>query len=107
MNKKFTQRNSKQNDEFSSFFRGILDVAVPAVIIIIIVILLITFFKSPEFALAAGMLGDPFRTTRKMKVPPHSRVGRRERNFLGFVKLCWFISLALIALAVLAKGFGG
>lgn len=49
------------------------------------------------------MLGDPFRTTRKMKVPYHSRVGHRERRFLGFAKFSIGVGIALLLLYFLTS----
>lgn len=61
--------------------------------VILIVAALIAFlnalgddFSPYPIILSMGMLGDPFRTTRKMKVPFKSRVGHRERSFIKFAK---------------------
>lgn len=44
-----------------------------------------------------GMLRDPFRTTRKMKVPFHSRKGHAERNSETlFRAIMWFVALVLL-----------
>jgi hypothetical protein len=52
--------------------------------------------------LVSGMLGNPFRTTRRMKVPFHSRVGHRERAYLGFAKLVFGLCIGLLVLFVVA-----
>jgi len=49
------------------------------------------------------MLGDPFKTTRKMKVPMHSRIGHRERVFLKFVKVMYFVCLTMLIILFIAQ----
>lgn len=53
--------------------------------------LIIAVLLSPNFApigaLGMGVLGDPFKTTRKMKVPFHARKGHRERTFTTFAQI--------------------
>lgn len=90
--------NKSRTDDFLAFFGGILKF----VFLVIIALLIIAALRSPHFepavVLAMGMLGDPWRTTRKMKVPYHSRKGHRERKFDAFAT---FI-LVLVALGLLA-----
>lgn len=45
---------------------------------------------------------DPFKTTRKMKVPMHSRMGHRERAYIMFAKICFWLSVIGVFLALLA-----
>lgn len=42
-----------------------------------------------------AMLGDPFRTTRKMKVPPHLRKGHGERNSETFFTLVIILTIGV------------
>lgn len=57
----------------------------------------------PMAPMLLGMLGNPFQTTRKMKVPPHSRVGHRERAFIKFMKFVYWLCLGLLALVVIVR----
>jgi heme/copper-type cytochrome/quinol oxidase subunit 4 len=56
-------------------------------LIVGIIMLIIAVLTSPNFSLpvgvllGSGMLGDPFKTTRELHIPMHSRKGRRERVF--------------------------
>lgn len=44
------------------------------------------------------MLQDPFKTTRKVKVPMHSRVGHREHAFRTFAKFVLTVCAILLLL---------
>jgi uncharacterized integral membrane protein len=83
------------------------------ILLVVFAILLIAFLRSisVDFAppltalpLAMGMLGDPFRTTRRMKVPFRSRVGHRERAFTTFCKICVGVGIVLLLLYFLVAG---
>jgi len=69
------------------------------------IVMLIAFLRAQEFVPFAlmGMLGDPFRTTRKMRVPFKNRVGHRERNFIIFAKLTYVLCIGLLVVLVIVQ----
>lgn len=105
---KFGKRSSYQ--ESGSTYK-IIETVFGFILLIAFVVLLIAFLRSlsMDFApigslpLIVGMLGDPFRTTRRMTVPFKSRVGHRERAFLKFGKICIGVSIGLLFLYFLAS----
>jgi hypothetical protein len=74
-------------------------------VIILIMLLLIYISIDPNAVLAMSMLGNPFHTTRKMKVPMKSRVGHRERTFLLFARICWSLAVILLFAIILIRVF--
>jgi hypothetical protein len=52
------------------------------------------------------MLSNPFKTTRKMKVPFKSRVGHQERVFLKFARFAIGLGVGLLLLYFIVQVLG-
>ena len=104
MKAKFGKRNT--DDGVTGNGHSALSNILAFAVIVLVVVFLIAFIRgTADFAPLAmmGMLGDPFRTTRKMNVPFKSRMGHRERSFRGFVKIAWGLGIALLILYFIAQ----
>lgn len=88
MKSKFGKRTGyKESGSTMNIIKNVVGFFLLLALLALIIAVLMSPNLAPVGALGMGMLGNPFKTTRKMKVPYHSRRGHRERVFVTVAQI--------------------